>query len=299
VFPLEVRARVFASLPERLRITHVSSNAAVTFGKAFDSFLEGLTFDRNGDLYCVDVSFGRVFKIDKSGAFELVAKYEGNPSGLAAHPDGRLAITDRVNGLLWCDPRGGDIRPVLDTEAAACFSRLSDLAIADNGDIYVTDPGDSDILNPCGRVWRVCGAQPPELMLDGLAGPNGIAVDAECRQLYVSAMRANDVIRADLLPGRGVGRVRNFVRLGGGGGPDGLALDHHSRVAVAHFQFGCAWQFDAKGEAVVRVRLECGMMATSVTFGSVDGRLYIAEAETGTIQVAEIPSEAFSTRFPA
>src|SRR5687768_18371155 len=31
-----------------------------------DSFLEGPSFDRQGNLWCVDIPFGRIFKVDRS-----------------------------------------------------------------------------------------------------------------------------------------------------------------------------------------------------------------------------------------
>lgn len=286
--PIEIDARVFGSLPSELRIKG-PNEASALLGVQFDSVLEGPTFHSDGNLYCVDVLFGRVFRVDRLGAFSLVIKYDGNPSGLAAHPDGQLYIADRIKGLLRLDPSTGEITPALDAERSTRFQRLSDLAISPDGDMFITDQGTSDLANPCGRVYRLSRDGRLELLLDRLAGPNGIEIDVAARKLYVAVMRANDVIRADLLP-NGVGRVQNFVRLSGGGGPDGLALDRKGRLAVAHYQFGAVWQFDKKGEPVVRVRLAGGEYPTSVTFGGVDKRtMYITEAETGTIQVAEIP----------
>ena len=292
---LEIKTRVFASLPGNLRITDVESTAAAILGRPFDSFLEGLSFNQKGDLFCVDVSFGRIFRVDSAGEFAVLAKYDGKPSGLDVHPDGRLLITDRLKGLLSCDAATGELQPALSSSASSAFQRLSDIAIVPDGDIYVTDPGDSDLLNPCGRVFRIRGDQKPELLLDGIAHPNGIAVDRQARRVYVAAMRANDIVCADLQPGFGATRVRNFVRLSGGLGPDGLALDPDGRLAVAHFQFGCVWLYDSKGEPVGRIRLERGSLPTSVTFGGPDHHvLYVAEAGTGTIQIAELPLEVFS-----
>ncbi len=291
----ELNTRVFASLPGNLRITDIESTAAAILGRPFDSFLEGLSFSSTGDLFCVDVSFGRIFSVNRAGEFTVLAKYDGKPSGLDVHPDGRLLITDRLKGFLSCDATTGELQPVLGAAAAAVFQRLSDIAISGNGDIYVTDPGDSDLLNPCGRVFLLRGDQPPELLLDGIAHPNGIAVDRLGRRLYVAAMRANDIVCADLQPGAGATRARNFVRLSGGLGPDVLGLDPEGRLAVAHFQFGCVWLYDRKGEAVARIQLERGSLPTSVTFGGPGHRvLYVAEAETGTIQVAELPDEVLS-----
>ena len=58
--PPEIRTEVFARLPEHLRVT---CDPAVRFGHAQDSFLEGPSFDRDGNLWCVDIPYGRIFRV--------------------------------------------------------------------------------------------------------------------------------------------------------------------------------------------------------------------------------------------
>ena len=68
-----------------------------------DSFLEGPSFDRKGNLYCVDIPFGRVFRVDLRGRWELVVQYDGWPNGLKLHKDGRVFIADYKRGLMLLD----------------------------------------------------------------------------------------------------------------------------------------------------------------------------------------------------
>src|SRR3546814_5229254 len=59
--PKEIPTRLFARLPEELRLRDRSSGWA--FGKesgAMHSFLEGPSFDREGNLYLVDIPYGRI-----------------------------------------------------------------------------------------------------------------------------------------------------------------------------------------------------------------------------------------------
>ena len=83
--------RRFASLPakfrKRRRTEWSDSNRQ---GATVDSFLEGPSFDRKGNLYCVDIPFGRVFRIDPRGDWDLVVQYDGWPNGMKFHQDGRL-----------------------------------------------------------------------------------------------------------------------------------------------------------------------------------------------------------------
>jgi gluconolactonase len=99
--PPTVTADVFTRLPDRFR--HVRPTAwanANRGGHAIDSFLEGPVFDRAGRLYVTDIPFGRIFRIDEAGEWELVAEYDGWPNGMKIHQDGRIFITCYKRGLM-------------------------------------------------------------------------------------------------------------------------------------------------------------------------------------------------------
>ena len=71
----EMDTEVFARLPEALR-RHGEApawGAANHPGKELHSFLEGPSFDRAGNLYVVDIPYGRVFRVSSSGDFATVA----------------------------------------------------------------------------------------------------------------------------------------------------------------------------------------------------------------------------------
>jgi hypothetical protein len=63
------------------------------------SSLEGPSFDRAGNLYCVDLAHGRVFPITPDRTWTVSAEYDGIPNGLKIHRDGRIFIADHRNGL--------------------------------------------------------------------------------------------------------------------------------------------------------------------------------------------------------
>jgi gluconolactonase len=82
--PPDIGTRVFARIPERYRIKGRPSRwiDAQRGGLPTDCFLEGTSFDRAGNLYVVDVPWGRIFRISPSGEIELVCEYDGEPNGL-------------------------------------------------------------------------------------------------------------------------------------------------------------------------------------------------------------------------
>lgn len=62
-------------------------------------FLEGITSDKQGNLYLVDIPHGRVLRYT-DGEFEQVAQWDGEPNGLALRDDGHLVIADYKEGIV-------------------------------------------------------------------------------------------------------------------------------------------------------------------------------------------------------
>jgi gluconolactonase len=288
--PRTIQTEIFATLPEELRIRNKPNKLSKFVDGEFDSFLEGPSFDRAGNLYCVDLVFGRIFRVDPEGKFQFIVQYDGEPNGLKIHRDGRLFIADRRHGIIVIDPTTKRIQNIVERYDLEPFKGPNDLVFSPAGDLYFTDQGMSDLVNATGRVFRLRADGRLDLVLDKLPSPYGIALDPSGRVLYVALTRANRIIKVPVLPDGRLSRVLNFIQLSGGGGPDGIAVDSEGGLAVAHPLLGAVWLFDRKGQPTLRVNLCRGVLGTNVAYGGPDGRrLYITEAETGTIQVADMP----------
>ncbi|QGZ94927.1 SMP-30/gluconolactonase/LRE family protein [Terricaulis silvestris] len=288
--PPAVETSIFASLPKTLRRAEATTTMSRLLGRPIDSFLEGPSFDRDGNLFCVDLAHGRIFRVDASGHFDTVIAYDGSPNGLKIHADGRIFVADRRLGILVIDRDATKMEVIADQLDVERFRGPNDLVFAPNGDLYFTDQGMSDLAQRTGRVLRLKPSGKLEVVLDELPSPNGIALDAEGRELFVALTRANSVIRATLIDGRAV-RVQTYIQLSGGGGPDGLAIDRDGGLAVAHPMMGAVWLFDAIGQPQLRINMCRGKLGTNIAFGGPDGRrLFITESESGTIQTADLPA---------
>lgn len=287
--PPAVTAEVFARLPEELR---VRVNPAVRSGIARDSLLEGPSFDREGNLYCVDIPYGRIFRIDLQGRFQLVKQYEGDPNGLKIHPDGTLYIADHKRGLLALDPVSGRLDVVLGGAWGEPFRGLNDLHFASNGDLYFTDQGSTGLEGPEGRVFCLRADGRLDKLLDHVPSPNGLVLTPDEKTLLVAVTRANAVWNVPLnvyAPGV-VRRVGTFIHLSGGTGPDGLAMSDEGHLLVAHVGMGVVWVFDKRGIPVLRIDSPVGHGTTNMAFGGADRRtLYITESATGTILRVALP----------
>jgi gluconolactonase len=258
--------------------------------------LEGPSFDRAGNLYVTDIPNGRVVRISTDGRVAQVAEYDGEPNGLKIHRDGRIFIADHKHGLLVLDPAAGRVSVVLDRPYAERFKGLNDLLFARNGDLYFTDQGESDLRDPTGRLYRLRAGGGLDCLLDNVPSPNGLVLTPDESILYLAVTRGNAVWRVPLqtLGGLGVGRlglgrVGVWLQLSGGMGPDGMAMDVEGRIAVAHPGMGSVWVFNRIGEPVRRIRCSEGIRPTNVAFGGPDRKtIFITEAESGTVQTAEL-----------
>ena len=87
--PVEkIKTEVFATMPEKFRKkSRTGWSDPNRQGAEVECFLEGPSFDREGNLWFVDIPFGRIFRIDTKGNWELITQYDGWPNGLKFHKE--------------------------------------------------------------------------------------------------------------------------------------------------------------------------------------------------------------------
>lgn len=291
--PAAIPARVLTRLPDEFRKRRRSEWCdANKPGHEIDSFLEGPSFDRDGNLYVADIPFGRVFRVTPQLEWSLVAEYDGWPNGLATHRDGSLWIADYRRGLLRIDSFGNPV-PLLGHRNSESFKGLNDLTFDAAGQCYFTDQGQTGLHDPTGRVYRYSpspGGSRLDLLLSNVPSPNGVVLDRTGKVLFVAATRANAVWRGPLLADGTASKMGAFRTFFGASGPDGLALDIESRLVVAHASLGGAFVVDARGEVTHFIKSPAGSTVTNVAYRPGTSKLVLTESETGTILEADMPS---------
>jgi sugar lactone lactonase YvrE len=106
--PRLIETNVFSAMPEAFRRKGVRTGwtDANRPGQPTDCFIEGPSFDAEGNLYIVDIPFGRIFKIAPDGTWSLVTEYDGcaGPSctnvAIGGANRDRLYVTESVTGTV-------------------------------------------------------------------------------------------------------------------------------------------------------------------------------------------------------
>ena len=289
--PQLIEARVLTRLPDAFRHKRATEwGDANKPGHALDSFLEGPSFDREGHLYVTDIPFGRIFRISPALEWTLAAEYDGWPNGIAIHRNGSLWIADYRRGLLRHSHEGGNPIPVLAHRNSESFKGLNDLTFDREGNCYFTDQGQTGLHDPSGRVYRRRAGGQVDCLVANAPSPNGIALDATGRVLFVAVTRANAIWRGPLLADGTTSKVGAFRTFFGASGPDGMAVDVDNRLVVAHASLGGAFVLNARGEVTHFVKSPAGSTVTNVAYRPGTSKLVMTESETGSILEADLPA---------
>jgi gluconolactonase len=288
--PKLIPTEVFSAMPAEFRCPVRTEWAdANRPGATTDCFIEGPSFDAEGNLYIVDIPFGRIFRISSDRKWSLVVEYDGWPNGLKIGRDGRILVADYRNGIMELDPRAGRMRNVLRSRNSESFKGCNDLHIATNGDIYFTDQGQTGLHDPTGRVYRLKTDGRLDCLIDTGISPNGLVLDPHEAVLYVAMTRDNAVWRMPFMKDGSVSKVGRFCSTFGPSGPDGMTMDKAGRLFVAHASLGHVFVFAPNGELIARIKSCAGQSCTNVAIGGKNAdRLYITESVTGTVLVADI-----------
>ena len=289
--PLIRPLEIFSAMPEKFRQTGVRSEWADVNqgGRLADSFLEGPVFDTKGNLYVTDIPFGRVFRIDPKGEWDLVAQWDGEPNGMKFLSETELLVTDYKNGLMRLNIQTGQVKAFLERRNSESFKGVNDLVLDARGNVYFTDQGQTGMHDPSGRVYRLSPDGKLDLLLNNVPSPNGIVLSPDERFLFVAATRGNSVWRMPLLSDGSVSKVGQFFTSYGPSGPDGLAMVESGRLLVANPGLAYVWVLSHWAEPEEILTGPKGASLTNMAFGGKDRKtLYCTDSSNGNILMADM-----------
>jgi gluconolactonase len=210
----------------------------------------GLTYFRDGSLYVCDFGRKAVIRIAANGAQTIAA--------------------DSCDG-----------KPLLGP---------NDLAFDPQGKLYFTDPTTSSLKNPIGAIYRLDPATSvAKRVADSLAFPNGIAVSADGKSLFVAESQKFHILRFRILPDGSLTEKSVFAQMPTLHDPDGIALDAAGNLWVAQYGAGAVRVFAPDGKLLNSVELPSGKNVTNLEFAGDDLKtLFITEAETGSVYTMHV-----------
>ncbi len=226
--------------------------------------LEGPAFDRDGNLYFVDVYAGQILRLTPDRQMTTVYTEAGlYPAGLAIHKDGRIFAaclgTPNSEGhfhagtVITINPDGSNRQTIVPPEAGYV---LDDMVFDNEGGFYMTDfKGTS--TNPAGGVYYVSpDFRTIKPMISSMCAANGVALSPDGKVLWATEFGNNRLHRADLAAPGAVARhgalvPYHFV----GRAPDSMRTDSDGNVYVAMFHQARIMVFSPYGIPIGQILL--------------------------------------------
>lgn len=201
------------------------------------TIVKGLIFPeslriQNGVPYFVDMYDGRIFSLDNKQASRCVLHKETVIGGLGWLPNDELLFVDKpARKVFRHDGRNITVHADLSGQGE---SSLNDMLTLQSGISFVGEYGfdqqAGEKFKP-GSIYRVDEKGSVSVSAEGLAFPNGMAVEAN-GQFIVAETMAQRLTKFDLSKD---GRLSNRTVFHEfqDGYPDGLCIDRHNNIRVA------------------------------------------------------------------
>ena len=273
--PRLIETRVFSTMPGRLPpqgCARPTGPTPIVRARTTDSFIEGPSFDADGNLHVVDIPFGRIFRIAPGGEWSLVIEYDGWPNGLKIAADGRILVADYKHGIMELDAKAGRMQPLLTARNSESFRGLQRSASGREWRHLFHRPGTDRAARSHRAGLSAVGERPARLPDRYRHQPQRPGAGFRETVLFVAMTRDNAVWRLPLMKDGSVSKVGRFCSTFGTSGPDGMTMDGAGRLFVAHASLGHVFVFAPNGELIARIKSCAGPACTNVAIGGNEQR---------------------------
>jgi lactonase len=249
-------------------------------------FLEGVVFDRAGDLLFVDMFSGRVLKVAPDKAITtIVDKNAIAPTGLAVHKDGRLFLAGVGNmssgSVVAFEPDGAGRADIVPPSAGYL---PDDLVFDTAGGFYFADLRGTS-TQPAGGVYYASSDGRISPILPNLAAANGVALSPDGKTLWVTEYARNVLHRVTLAGATTVAPLGTAIAYHfTGPSPDGLRVDADGNVYAAMFHQGRVLVFNRNGLPIGQILIpgrDDGrfLLTTSMAFKPGTNEIYLVATD--------------------
>ena len=245
----------------------------------------GIAFSRNGELYfanfekegvigklALDLNNTKQVFIDLTEWVSPVGEFSSRAEGLRFDNEGRLLVADAGTGkLLRIFPTAHKLEILADSYDGYRFGSVKDLAVAHNGDLFVSSPYSGTIYRIRPDIGYV------GILNDDLVRVQGLAISPDAKQLVAAEPEASRVVVYDIPDDFILVDSWTLVDFSPSGvEPRGVAFDEKGRLFIALGKLNEVRAFDLV-LGVELARYEIGTEAESIVYR--DGSLYIGGDE--------------------
>lgn len=221
---------------------------AEKFIKVYDEpmTLEGICFDREGDMYFTCTMGYAVWKVDmKTKEKKVIFHKEGvRPAAVKIHKDGRLFVAcvsnETLGGIIAMNPDGSDPEYIIKGYS------VDDMVFDSEGGFYFTHFV-GNFADPCGGVYYVTSDFNKMVpFCRNMCQPNGIALSTDGSILWVTETQAQRLHRFNIKTGRAT--IPYYFT--GFAGPDSCEVDGDDNLYVAMPDQGRVMVFNSWGSPI-------------------------------------------------
>ncbi|MGU3496753.1 SMP-30/gluconolactonase/LRE family protein [Xanthobacteraceae bacterium A53D] len=278
------RYRLFNAAVERLYTGCRWSEGPVWFGDA-------------RHLLWSDIPNNRMLKWDEeTGQVSAYRAPSGHANGNTRDRQGRLVTCEHGGRRVVRTEPDGSLTVLAESFAGRRLNSPNDVVVKSDGSIWFTDPvfgitghyeGDKAEPELPQNVYRIPpegGA--PEVVAEGISGPNGLCFSPDERLLYIVESRGTPhrkILVCDVSGASTLSNRRLFVDAGPGGTPDGIRCDVDGNLwcgwGMGSAELDGVMVFNPDGRPIGRIRLP--ERCANICFGgTARNRLFMAASRS-------------------
>ena len=257
-------------------------------------FTEGPVWDpAQVCLFFSDIPANTIFKWSPEGGVVAYRQPSCHSNGLTLDGQGRLLSCEH-SGRRVSIEADGELKTVVDSYQGKKLNSPNDLIVCQNGDIIFTDPpyglsnrhgvaAEQEL--PFLGVYRLpFGESEPILLVDDFERPNGLAITADEKTLYVDDTQRGHIRAFDVQEDGSLANGKVLAELKGDeeGAPDGMKLDRNGNIYCTGP--GAVWVFNPVGDLLGKIKLP--LPAANLNWGGEDRQTLFFTARTDVYRIA-------------
>jgi len=218
---------LFPQLPAEVDISIAASNMR---------FPAGLTWSREGFLIVADSEKREIYRLDPKQRPKPTHQDANGVQGLAYDSEGRLYLCETAARKLVRMDKRGKIETVAAAFEGKKLNGPNEVVVRHDGHVYFTDPAFAGAIDQreldFNGVFHVKPGGQVEALARWKTRPNGVALSADGKKLFVSDADRHAIVQFDLDSRGEATASRDFIT-GVHGVPAGLRLDTAGQMFVA------------------------------------------------------------------